>query len=145
MRRQPALFAAVMLITQHLTCAAGGMPAIYGTTTDGHKVAIDFDDSPRVEVWIDSKDEALQARSWRRYENEPCVFSESEDRKGRYIRSFSCPPNAKSPFAGAKYLAHPVIGGCGRGGPPDYIYMCIEGCVNKKRIPKKMEQGAWEC
>ena len=145
MRFPLLLLAALVLIMQPLPSAAAGYPSIDGIASDGHTIAIDFDVSPpRVEMWIETNDKALRQRSVRTFVDEPCTFKEHVSQRGRVVRLFACATSAKSPLAGTKYRGTQVDGDC-EGGDPDFRYVCVSGCNQNKRAPRRMSQQHWEC
>jgi hypothetical protein len=139
------LLLVALLSTASLPVAAVGYPSIDGITRDGYTIAINFDVTPpRVEMWIETPDQALRERSVRAFIDEPCTFTESTNRQGQSVRSFRCAASAKSPLAGTKYRAIQVNGDCEKG-DPDYRYVCVSGCDRNKRAPRSMTQQHWEC
>ena len=138
------LFAA-LLSTASLPATAAGYPSIDGVTKDGYTIAINFDVTPpRVEMWIETQDQALRQRSVHTFIDEPCTFTESTNRQGQSVRSFRCAAGAKSPLAGTTYRATQIKGDCEKG-DPDYRYVCVFGCDRNKRAPRSMTQQHWEC
>lgn len=128
-----------------LACQAAGIPPISGVANDGYTVSINCEDGPcTVEIWIENKDIKLTEKTWKGFYEEPCKYSEATDEHGEEIRTLSCDAKGKSPLSGTTYKGRQVKGSCERG-DPDFRYVCVSGCSNSNRAPRKMTQDHWEC
>ena len=120
---------------------AAGFPFIEGRMPGGVVISIDVDtndSSPNVYLWrkLGKKREDIQT-----FEREPCIFSEVTP-TGEYLRTLTCSKTARSPLAGAKYVARHTHGSCEHG-EPEFLFTCVSGCNSS--APKTLTQGHWEC
>jgi len=106
-----------------------------GETTDGWRISI-YAGTPAepfsIRAWKKGDEKSIQS-----FKKESCEFSEGD--------FLMCPSNTKSPLAGTKYIGHINNEGSCEDGDPEYIYICVSGCDQNKRAPRKLYQPHYEC